>query len=149
MSDWDSVTVIRKRPETGKNLKTEEALRNAQRTGGSIVSERKQGLNQNTAVEGSKMAKIDRENEVCQLTKAFELPKVEATVSKAIQQARAALKLTQKDLATKINEKPQIVNEYESGKTVPNQQVLQKLERALNVKLRGKDIGLPLRKPKA
>jgi len=36
------------------------------------------------------------------------------------------------------------VNEYEAGKAVPNQQILGKLERALGVKLRGKDIGSPL-----
>lgn len=36
------------------------------------------------------------------------------------------------------------VNEYESGKAIPNQQVLGKLERALGVKLRGKNIGEPL-----
>jgi putative transcription factor len=29
--------------------------------------------------------------------------------------------LTQKDFATKICEKPQVVNEYETGKAVPNQ----------------------------
>jgi putative transcription factor len=71
------------------------------------------------------------------------------SVSKAIQQARQAKGLTQKDLATKINEKPQVVNEYESGKALnPNQQTLMKLERALGVKLRGKDIGSPLSGPK-
>lgn len=42
-----------------------------------------------------------------------------------------------------INEKPQVVSEYESGKAVPNQQILAKMERALGVKLRGKDIGKP------
>ena len=36
------------------------------------------------------------------------------------------------------------VNEYESGKAIPNQQVLGKLERALGIKLRGKNIGEPL-----
>jgi putative transcription factor len=76
----------------------------------------------------------------------------------------------------KINEKPAIVQEYESSKTIPNQQILGKLEvshacmlardvgrwrstpllslrltdrlvhlqRALGVKLRGKNIGEPL-----
>lgn len=48
------------------------------------------------------------------------------------------------DLATKICEKPQIVNEYEAGKAIPNQQILGKLERALGIKLRGKDKGMPL-----
>ena len=51
-------------------------------------------------------------------------------------------------MATKICEKPQIVNEYESGKALPNQAVLAKMERALEIKLRGKDKGAPLA-PKA
>jgi putative transcription factor len=37
-----------------------------------------------------------------------------------------------------MNEKPQVVNEYESGKAVPNPSVLGKMERILGVKLRGK-----------
>ena len=84
--------------------------------------------------------KLDQESE------DFSLPTVAPTVSKTIQQARQALGLTQKDLATKINEKPQVVGDYESGRAgvVPNQAVLGKMERVLGVKLRGKDIGKPL-----
>jgi putative transcription factor len=37
-----------------------------------------------------------------------------------------------------INEKPQVIQEYESGKAIPNQQIIVKLERALGAKLRGK-----------
>lgn len=37
-----------------------------------------------------------------------------------------------------INEKPQVIQEYESGKAIPNQQIIGKLERALGTKLRGK-----------
>ena len=43
--------------------------------------------------------------------------------------------MTQKQLATLINEKPQIVAEYESGKAIPNGQIIAKLERALGAKL--------------
>lgn len=35
-------------------------------------------------------------------------------------------------------QKPQIIQEYESGKAIPNPQILAKLERILGVKLRGK-----------
>lgn len=55
--------------------------------------------------------------------------------------------MTQKDLAYKINEKIQLVNEYESGKAAaPNQSILSKMEKALGVKLRGSasSIGTPL-----
>ena len=38
----------------------------------------------------------------------------------------------------------QVVNEYEAGKAVPNQAILAKFERALDIKLRGKDKGAPL-----
>jgi putative transcription factor len=53
--------------------------------------------------------------------------KVDKSLSKAIMQARMAKKMTQKDLATKINEKPQVVGEYESGKAIPNGQIIVKV----------------------
>jgi ribosome-binding protein aMBF1 (putative translation factor) len=43
--------------------------------------------------------------------------------------------MTQKELATAINEKTQVVAEYESGKAIPNPQIIGKLERKLGVKL--------------
>ena len=62
-----------------------------------------------------------------------------AAVSKdlrmAIQQARNAKGLTQKQLAQQLTMQPQIINEYESGKGIPNNQIISKLERALGVKL--------------
>lgn len=70
--------------------------------------------------------------------------KVAPSVGKAIAQARQAKEWTQKDLGQRINEKPQVIQEYESGKAQPNPQIMSKMERALGVKLRGKDIGAPL-----
>lgn len=64
--------------------------------------------------------------------------KVPTELKKAIQQARMEKKLTQAQLGQMINEKPQIIQEYESGKAIPNQQIISKLERALGVKLRGR-----------
>lgn len=88
------------------------------------------------------LAKLDRED-------APTAPqKVPPTVGKAIGQARQDKGWTQKDLGTRINEKPQVVAEFESGKALPNPQILAKMERALGVKLRGTGIGQPLGGPK-
>lgn len=101
-----------------------------------------------TGTDHQKIAKVDRENEVAPP------PKISLTVGKvlvlygssrcafdqppqAIQQARMEKGLSQKDCAQKINEKPSVLQDYESGKAIPNTQILSKLERALGVKLRG------------
>jgi len=85
------------------------------------------------------MSKIDAETEVKKVNT------INPEASMAIQKARQRLGLTQKDLAFRINEKVQLVNEYESGKaTNPNQAILAKMEKVLEIKLRGTGIGNPL-----
>ena len=138
--DWDSVTIIGKRPQTGKSLKTSASLNQASRNGGSIISEKKQNINTTTKTEGSKIAKVDRMTD----EGVFDVVKISVDVSKAIADGRRAKELTQKELATKINERPLIINELEAGRGTPNQQTLAKIEKVLGVKLRGKDIGSPL-----
>ncbi|KAM1514160.1 hypothetical protein ACFX11_025973 [Malus domestica] len=61
--------------------------------------------------------------------------RVPSELKKAILQARTGKKRTQAQLAQIINEKPQVIQEHESGKAIPNQQVITKLERALGAKL--------------
>ena len=61
-----------------------------------------------------------------------------ASLLQAIQDARLELKLSQKEVAQKVNEKPSLIQDYESSKAIPNSQILAKLERILGVKLRGK-----------
>ena len=52
--------------------------------------------------------------------------------------ARLAKKLTQAQLAQMINEKPQVIQEYESGKAIPSPQILSKLSRTLGTTLSAK-----------
>jgi putative transcription factor len=62
--------------------------------------------------------------------------RVSPELKKQIIQARIAKKLTQSELAQKINERPQVVQEYESGKAIPENKVLQKMSRVLGVTLK-------------
>ena len=76
-----------------------------------------------------------------QLEQDMENLKVETvnkSISKAIMEARTKLKMKQKDLATKVNVQPQIIQQYENGKAKPDIGVLKKLERVLKCKLTGK-----------
>ncbi|KAI9298124.1 hypothetical protein K502DRAFT_339690 [Neoconidiobolus thromboides FSU 785] len=143
MEDWDKVTVIRKRPERATVAKGASAVNQAFRAGG-VSTEKKftGGSNKSADAEFQRKAKIDAE------TDAVAPALLSLDVGKTIQKFRQEKGLTQKDLATKVNEKANIINDYEMGRAQPNQQLLGKLERVLGVKLRGKDIGGPLFKKK-
>lgn len=68
-------------------------------------------------------------------TEEFRHPTVGKGLSKEIQQARLAKSMTQKELASAINEKTQIIQLYETGAAIPNPQILNKLNRALGITL--------------
>ncbi|GAB2229870.1 hypothetical protein Droror1_Dr00014126 [Drosera rotundifolia] len=132
--DWEPV-VIRKKAPTAAAKKDEKVVNAARRAGAEIETVRKAAAGTNRAASSSttlNTRKLDEETEVL----AHE--RVPTELKKAIMQARQDKKLTQSQLAQLINEKPQIIQEYESGKAIPNQQIIGKLERALGVKLRGK-----------
>ena len=136
---WDEQTVIGKRAPRSGDLKTESAIAAAQRAGVAIDTSKKFAAGHNKQHEAAKnTAVLDRE------TEELHHERVGKDVARVMQQARVAKEWTQADLARHINEKQQVINEYEQSKAIPNQQVLGKLERALGVKLRGKDIGQPL-----
>ncbi|KAI8644054.1 multi protein bridging factor 1-domain-containing protein [Parasitella parasitica] len=139
MSDWDQTTILRKRTDKATVTRSTTELNAARRAGAAISTEKKNVTNAGHAnTDHRRIAKIDRENDVAPP------PRVDVSVGKAIQTARSNKNLKQSEVAQLINEKPQVVQDYESGKAIPNQNVLGKLERALGVKLRGKNIGDPL-----
>jgi len=127
--DWGAVNVGRASagrvevPKSAAGVARMKAL-------GLVSTERKFAAGSNSSAHSSTVnaRKIEESEDL-------KLKKVDVSLSKAIQQARMAKKMTQKDLATKINEKPQIVAEYENGKAVPNGQIIVKIERELGVKL--------------
>ncbi|KAF6019692.1 mbf1 [Bugula neritina] len=141
MSNWanDTDPVVLRKSKPASAAKSTQAVNAAMRSGAAIDTSKKYRAGGNAQHQTAKnTAALDRE------TEELHHEKVTLTVSRAMQQGRQAKGMTQKELATKISEKPQIINEYEAGKAIPNDAILGKIERALGVKLRGKDIGKPM-----
>ena len=65
----------------------------------------------------------------------FSHKKVTLELKIAIQQARNARKMTQKQLATQMNLPVSIIMNYENGKAIPNNRFIANLERVLGAKL--------------
>lgn len=149
MSEWESTTVIGRRARAGgsgprANIARSQGQVNEARRSGLVLSvDKKYGsTNVRGNSEGQRLTKVDRETDI------VKPKKIDGEVGKIMSRVRNDKKLSQKDLATKVNEKPSVINDYEAARAIPNQQVLSKIERALGVKLRGKNIGEPFGGPK-
>lgn len=101
-SDWDTVTVLRKKVPKASQMKTESAINQARRQGMSVETTQKFGAGTNKQHVATKnTAKLDRE------TDELKHQTVSSSVSKVIMQGRQAKGWSQKDLATVT--KPQIL----------------------------------------
>lgn len=65
----------------------------------------------------------------------FKLPKVGQNLKIAIMQARTAKKMSQKELASLCGVGVDVIQKYESGKVVPTNNFVVKMERVLGVSL--------------
>lgn len=149
MSDWESTTVIGRRAHAGGSgpranvARSQGQVNQAKRSGLVLSVDKKYGTtNTSGNSEGQRLTKVDRETDI------VKPKKLDSGVGKIISRVRNDKKMSQKDLATRVNEKPTVINDYEAARAIPNQQVLGKIERTLGVKLRGKNIGEPLGGPK-
>ncbi|GAB5033453.1 multiprotein bridging factor type [Nannochloropsis oceanica] len=104
--------------------------------GGSASSAKKFSAGENKSAHtntGANLRKLEEE------TEDFHVARVDRSFSVALAQARMGKGLSQKELATRVCEKPSVINDYESGRAIPNPNIINKLDRALGVHLpRGK-----------
>ena len=75
--------------------------------------------------DNSKINKLENE------TENMKHEKITVHFGKALMQARMAAKMTQKQLAQKLNVKSTIIQNYEKAKGIPNARLVQQLEKIL------------------
>jgi ribosome-binding protein aMBF1 (putative translation factor) len=118
---WDQVTVLKKKHNTKEQKK--KALRTGQteikqKVGNTEQADKTKKLDNSTDVDKHKKISLDQ--------------------SKMISKARCDLKLSQADLAKRLNIKKDIINDYECGKAIIDNKILCKIERALKINVRKK-----------
>jgi ribosome-binding protein aMBF1 (putative translation factor) len=84
------------------------------------------------------------ENKVDNTDEKLSVKKIDPSAVRAIIKSRGELGLTQKDLANKVNISDAVIKSIEQNKEPHNTALLNKLQKALKVKLLGDNIGTPL-----
>lgn len=115
---WDSFTILRKNNKT-KEIKKQEKV-NALRGGKTTIQKK-----DNNSTIKHKNYKLDSSDE------AAKHKLISKENSQKIVKFRALKKMTQKQLAQKVNLNQTIIQSYENGKAIEDKQLLNKILRAL------------------
>jgi putative transcription factor len=127
-SDFDTIIIH------AKKLSQKEQAKRAMRTGKTPVETiKKYGAGGNKTISNQNMKKLDED------TENLKVEKVNKKISQEIVKARTAKKWKQKDLATKVNVLPTVIQKYENGQAIPDHNIILKLQRVLGIKLTGKE----------
>ena len=85
----------------------------------------------------SKKTNKEKNNQILEnATEATAIKKITQNMSQQIIQGRMAKKMKRSQLAQAICEKESVVADYENGKAIVNQQILNKIGKALGIKIK-------------
>lgn len=127
--DWETVT-FKKRPDKKTELK--QAERSGQIESVRRIDNGNRQLNQN--INAAKIERLEANDE------KITLKTIDSKAVDAIKRKRCELKLNQKELANKAQIPEAQLKNIEQGKELHNPQLLNKLQKALNIKLMGANI---------
>jgi len=123
--DWKTVVLkknITKKPATARSIAKAKKS-------GDLQTVKKYGGGGNAKGGPSNAIKLDNE------TENFRHKAISQNFKVTLMKARQAKKWTQKELAQKMNVQASIIASYENGSAIPQQQVINRLQRVLGVKL--------------
>ena len=123
--DWNVISYAGNKPRAQRGQK---AVNEAHRKG--------------QAVEGVKKGRVNQQHsgptnyrQLAETNDVHATPTVGHDFKMAMQKARCAKGISQKDLATRVNEKQGVIADYESGRAIPNPGIISKIERVLGTHL--------------
>jgi len=136
--DWDTVTKIGSKSGGGASqretiVRGKAALNAAQRSGAIVATEKKftagNASNKSASSEGQRLTKVDRSDDI------VAPQKLDTKIAEAIKNRRAqeGFKLTQAQLAQKVNAQANDIKLLESGTAIKNQALLNKVARVLKI----------------
>lgn len=125
--DWKPVVFKVKKEGNGKD---EKSIRQAQQLGRQIDTQVRKIIKEKGAGSIVSIAKLDDNGEV------FAHKKVDKQMADAIKNKRIELKMTQAVLAQRINEKPNVIQEIETMKSIYNHVMINKVLRSLGLTLK-------------
>eukprot|EP01066_Platyproteum_vivax_P005096 Platyproteum_vivax@DN16501_c0_g1_i1.p1 len=127
--DWEPVSWNKSKPG-GSQAKSQQAINTAMRKGDQIETIKKYSGGKNTAGAGPSNAKKLEED-----SEHLKHERVSYDFKTSLQKRRLEKGWKQDELAAKINEHKSVINEYESGRAIPNGAVIQKLNKVLGCTL--------------
>ena len=120
--DWATVTLTKSKPYKGNNNNKKKRGNNKNNSSSSTSTS-------TSSSNKKKKVRPDDQNE------DFRTAKTSRAFSVALQQARLKKGWKQQQLAQQLNVRQTVINQYESGKAVPNPNLIAKMNRILGVKL--------------
>ena len=128
--DWQPVVLRPKKEKPTNKSQVEKQVNAARQTGSAtVVTKPKTSAPNKQRSSDFDTRKLDKDEG------DYSIHTVGLETGKKIVQARNAKGLTQKQLAMEIQETTTVIQAYESGKAVPNQKVIAKIEKALGTKV--------------